>query len=141
MKTILVPIDLADQHPDVALEEAIRLASFSDGTLILLNVMPSLPTYMAAEVPDDMIERSRVHTTHALDRLLQEKGMPATTRVVVREGHPGREILEYAQEIAADLIVMASHDPGASTYVFGSVAAYVVRHAHCSVYVVRPRHA
>lgn len=141
MKTILVPIDLGDQHPDVALAEAARLAALSDGKLIVLNVMPALPTYMIAEMPADLIERSRVQTTYALERLVREKGLPAATQVVVREGHAGREILECARENGVDLIVMASHDPGGSTYVFGSVAAYVVRHAHCSVYVVRLRPA
>ena len=139
MKTILVPIDLGDQAPGMALDEAVRLSTLSDGDLILLNVMASLPTYMAAEIPDDLIERNRVHTTHALERLVAERNLPATTRVVAREGHAGHEILEFAEENAVDLIVMASHDPGVSTYVFGSVAAHVVRHAHCSVYVVRPR--
>ena len=35
------------------------------------------------------------------------------------------------------MIVMASHDPVLSDYLLGSVAARVVRHAHCSVLVAR----
>ena len=35
------------------------------------------------------------------------------------------------------MIVIASHDPGLVDYLLGSVAARVVRHAHCSVLVTR----
>ena len=49
------------------------------------------------------------------------------------------EVLEEAKEFGADLIVMSSHDPGLRTYFIGSNAAQVVRHAHCSVMVVRSR--
>ena len=51
---------------------------------------------------------------------------------------PYHEILEEAGEIKADLIVMASHRPGFATYLMGSNATYVVRHARCSVLVIRP---
>ena len=55
----------------------------------------------------------------------------------MRDGQPAREILDYAGEIGADLIVVASHDPGFADFFLGSVAASVVRHAHCSVLVAR----
>ena len=35
------------------------------------------------------------------------------------------------------MIVIASHDPGLADYLLGSTAGRVVRHAHCSVLVVR----
>ena len=37
----------------------------------------------------------------------------------------------------ADLIIIASHKPGFQDYFLGSTAAKVVRHAPCSVLVVR----
>ena len=48
-----------------------------------------------------------------------------------------RDILDFANEAGVDLIVIASHDPGLADYLLGSVAARVVRHAHCSVFVTR----
>jgi nucleotide-binding universal stress UspA family protein len=39
------------------------------------------------------------------------------------------EILEVADQIDADLILMASHKPSAKIYLLGSNAAQVVRHA------------
>lgn len=48
-----------------------------------------------------------------------------------------REILRIAREIDADLIVMASHRPEMKDYLIGPNAARIVRHATCSVLVVR----
>ncbi len=58
---------------------------------------------------------------------------------VVGHGKVYAEILRVARETAADLIIMASHHPEVSDYLLGSNAAHVVRHAECSVLVVRQR--
>jgi nucleotide-binding universal stress UspA family protein len=47
------------------------------------------------------------------------------------------EVLKEADRMAADLIVVGSHRPTMSTYLLGSNAAAIVRHAKCSVLVVR----
>jgi nucleotide-binding universal stress UspA family protein len=47
------------------------------------------------------------------------------------------EILGEADACGADLIVIGSHRPAMSTYLLGSNAKTVVRHAKCSVLVVR----
>ena len=63
-------------------------------------------------------------------------GFPnAEARVVM--GHAGRTIVEFAKEHEVDLIVMNSHRPGIGDYFLGSTAARVVRHAQCSVHVIR----
>ncbi|MEP4424264.1 MAG: universal stress protein, partial [Nitratireductor sp.] len=46
-------------------------------------------------------------------------------------------ILAVAKEKQADVIVIASHKPGLQDYLIGSTAARVVRHAACSVHVMR----
>ena len=47
------------------------------------------------------------------------------------------QVLAEATEFNADLIVVGSHRPSMSTYLIGSNAARIVRHAKCSVLVVR----
>jgi nucleotide-binding universal stress UspA family protein len=59
------------------------------------------------------------------------------TQYWVRDGRVYREILAVAKEISADLIVLASHRPSLQDYLLGANAAKVVRHADCSVLVVR----
>ena len=50
---------------------------------------------------------------------------------VVDQGHVA------AEDDKVDLIIIASHKPGLQDYFLGSTAARVVRHASCSVLVVR----
>ena len=53
-------------------------------------------------------------------------------------GDPGHEIVKYAEEIDADLIVIPSHGrTGLTRLLIGSVAERVVRLAHCPVLVLR----
>jgi universal stress protein A len=55
-----------------------------------------------------------------------------------RVGRPAEQILEYAREIGADLIVMGSHGHGAvAQFLLGSVAERTVRHAPCPVLTVK----
>ena len=56
---------------------------------------------------------------------------------VVRMGSVYNEVLGEADRISADLIVVGSHRPTMATYLLGSNAATIVRHARCSVLVVR----
>ena len=56
----------------------------------------------------------------------------------VRMGSVYNEVLAEAEEHKADLIVIGSHRPAMATYLLGSNATTIVRHAPCSVLVVRP---
>jgi nucleotide-binding universal stress UspA family protein len=47
------------------------------------------------------------------------------------------ELLQEAKGWNADLIVVGSHRPVMSDYLLGSNAKTIVRHAQCSVLVVR----
>ena len=52
-------------------------------------------------------------------------------------GGIGGGILHLAEQLEADLIVLASHRPEMRDWLIGANAARVVRHARCSVLVVR----
>jgi nucleotide-binding universal stress UspA family protein len=56
---------------------------------------------------------------------------------VVAEGNPAELILKQAQQDEIDLIVIASHNSQIENLLKGSCAAKVVRHAHCTVTVVK----
>jgi nucleotide-binding universal stress UspA family protein len=56
---------------------------------------------------------------------------------VIGNGTIYQEILDGAESIAADLIVMGSHRPNMRDYLLGPNSARVVRHASASVLVVR----
>ena len=67
------------------------------------------------------------------------KKVPAgvTCDTIVASGTIYEEILRIAKEVGCDLIVMAAHKPDLKDYLLGPNAARVVRHADCSVFVIR----
>jgi nucleotide-binding universal stress UspA family protein len=138
MKTILVPIDISEEKASAA---ALRLgrdmAKMYGGKLVLLNVVEQVPGYVVAQLPEDFHRGALADARARLKAMAQEHGLDETADVVVREGHAPTEILAFAEDIEADMIVVASHTPGLVDYLLGSVAARVVRHAQCSVMVAR----
>lgn len=63
-------------------------------------------------------------------------GLPFSTDLV--EGDPKAQILDIANEWRADMIVLGSHGrTGIGRFLMGSVSQDVVRHAHCSVEIIR----
>jgi nucleotide-binding universal stress UspA family protein len=68
--------------------------------------------------------------------LLRSKGLRVTK--AVEFGSPKSEIIDTAEKFHADLIVLGSHgETGLEQFLLGSVSDAVLRHAHCSVELVR----
>jgi universal stress protein F len=141
-KNILVPIDLAD--PDLAkpaVATALMMIGQSEGTIRLVNVLPLTPVMLAEYVPPDFEVQQRKAAEDALSVVVKETGLASQrASATVRQGGIYQEILEEANSIHADLIVMSSHRPqkhAVRTYFLGSNAGHVVRYAKCSVLVVR----
>ena len=141
-KSILVPIDLANTElAKPALATALMMAKQSEGTIRLVNVLPLTPAMLAEYVPSDFEAQQRKTSEEALALIAAEVPIaPSRVSAAVRQGAIYQEILEEANAIKADLIVMTSHreqKPGIRTYFLGSNAGHVVRYAKCSVLVVR----
>jgi len=139
MKTILVALDLDHgDHNDKILRLATQLAQAENTDLTLLTVIPAAPANVAQFFETGyetlVAERSRQTLEALADGLGIERERVLTE---VRFGAIYREIIACAEHLAADLIVVGSHAPHAGDFLLGSNAARVVRHAACSVYVVR----
>lgn len=69
---------------------------------------------------------------------LREQGL--TVETSVRDGEPGPAIVEEAKEWEANLIIVGSRGHTGLRRLFeGSVAHYVVDHAHCPVEVIHAK--
>jgi nucleotide-binding universal stress UspA family protein len=138
-KNILVPIDLADTvYAKPAIDQAAALTASTGGKIRLINVLPMTPVMLAEYVPVDFDAQQRQTAEEAMMIVARESGIAADRiSTVVRQGGTYHEVLEEADTMNADLIVMASHRPAMKTYFLGSNAAHVVRYANCSVLVVR----
>jgi nucleotide-binding universal stress UspA family protein len=138
-KTILVPVDLSDlEVAGPALDAAARMAEWSGAALRLVNVQQILPATYMDYVPPDFDAQQREWANAELKKVVAKiKLPPERVSMAVRVGGIYPEILAEAEEWGADLIVIGSHRPAMSTYLLGSNAKTVVRHAKCSVLVVR----
>ena len=134
-KSILIAVDLGNTAKvDALIDHASR---YDNGNfkIILLNVVEDIPSWAAVELPRNILEKSAQSSLEKLKALAKSSSIEVG--VEVRVGHPYKTILEVAEEKSAELIIVASHQPDLQDYFLGSTAAKVVRHATCSVLVVR----
>ena len=137
-KKVLVPVDLSHiEKGSKMIERAKYLADTNKSQLTLLNVIPEIPPYVAIEIPSGQHEKVVENAKADLRGLVRSHNLPSSTRIVVESGNPANAILAYAKKENSDLIMVASHQPGLKDYLLGSVAGKVVRHARCSVLVLR----
>ena len=138
-KKILVPVDLADVETSrQAIAEAVDLAKLSDGTIRLLYVRSILPVTYMEFVPPEFDEEQVDKSTVALSKIVSELNLPPNRiSTNVRIGAVYNEVLDEVEQLGIDLVVIGSHRPTMATYLLGSNAATIVRHAKCSVLVVR----
>jgi nucleotide-binding universal stress UspA family protein len=134
-KAIMVPIDLSQAEKGKAIIEVAKQLGGEATRMVLVNVVVGIPTYVAAELPGGIIEKAKEDARSDLEAMAKAAGVKAD--VEVRSGTPATAILAAAEEKGTDLIIIASHQPGLQDYLLGSTASRVVRHATCSVLVVR----
>jgi nucleotide-binding universal stress UspA family protein len=136
---ILVPIDFST-YSEHALAYASALAKELRARVHLINAI-GIPALGVPEVPSvslaTMIDQLTVENQAALDKLaapLREAGGTAMVRV----GDARDVIIQAAEEVHADLIIIGTHGRrGLSRALLGSVAESVVRSAPVPVLTVR----
>lgn len=138
--TILLPIDLAHEETQLkATAVAVGMAKESGGTLHIMTVLPDFKVSVAdAYFPEDLERKAHEGAENSLrDFAARNVGTEVNVELIVTSGSIYREILQHANAITCDLIVMASHRPELKDYLLGPNAARVVRHATQSVLVIR----
>ncbi len=138
-KTILVPVDLAEiEAAQPAIDKAVELAAGAEGSIRLIYVRAIVPMTYMEFMPPAFDEEQQGDSENKLAELAASVKLPAErVSAVVRLGSVYNEVLDEAEKTGADLIVIGSHRPTMATYLLGSNAATIVRHAKCSVLVVR----
>ncbi len=137
-ETVVVPVDFSELSLD-ALAQAQSLATSADA-LHVLHVLPPILATEPGVVWGRVDDRSRYeHALEALRKVLDERGLKGTPHVrVSASGNASWEIVQFAQEVGAKLIVLPSHGRhGLTRLAIGSVAERVVRFASCPVLVLR----
>ena len=139
-KKILVPLD-GSELAKKALDHAEKLAETFDSEIILFQVVPFMPIYGAPElvtpfVVDEKQNEAAEKYLADLAEELKKRGFRASAKT-----KPGlqvaAEIIDFAKESKADLIVMCTHGrSGITRWVLGSVAHKVLTRAETPILLI-----
>lgn len=137
---ILLAIDINNPKTQAkAVETAARMAKMESAVLHVITVVPTFGLSIVGSYFPEGFEEKAIETTRQHLHEYTQAHIPTGIELqhVVAHGTIYEEILKAARELDVDLIIMASHRPELSDYLLGPNAARVVRHADCSVMVVR----
>lgn len=137
---ILVPTDGSPGSEQVAAHAA-QLAATTGGSLYGLYVVDETAVDVGGseQLASDVARAFEGAGSEALDRIADvgaDHGVAVTTEL--RDGAPHRAIVDYADEVGADVIVMGTHGRrGLARYILGSVTEHVLRAADQPVLAVK----
>ena len=139
--TMLLTTDFSELST-AAVESARALAEKFKATLILFYVLDDrIPPYLEEYVSHESQETQRQRAREDLKKFASTHlGKTVSCETVVRFGIPDLEIIRFAEEREADLIVMATHGRGSLGHLLvGSTTERVLRQAPCPVLAVRAK--
>ncbi|HAD64327.1 MAG: universal stress protein [Alcanivorax sp.] len=137
-RKVLVAIDCSDESAEV-LSRAAGVQEGTDGELHLIHVIEPLALAYGADVPMDVTDLQSGLVKQARDTALEYAGhyrIPES-RIHVELGSIEKTILDKADDIGADLIVVGSHTRSGLALLLGSTARGLVPGAHCDVLAVK----
>ncbi|WP_320035033.1 universal stress protein [Halarcobacter sp.] len=139
-KNILVPLhlDYIDNHEKL-FAGALEVLDNEEGKLSLLYVNENRAHGSVYPILDEENEKHYNHDAFIeLKKIAKKHSLPEDKITFnIRDGSAHREILEEARRIKADAIVMMATKPGLGSYFISSTSERVMRHAACSVFVIR----
>jgi nucleotide-binding universal stress UspA family protein len=148
IKHVVTPIDFSDNSKLIADSAAFMAGKFG-ASLNLVFVVQNFEDYSGFFVPqmhmpnleDELLTGAEARMASFVDDYRDDYVQLGVSDIVAKVlmGDVGEQIVEYATEIEADMIVMGTHGyKGLEKIMFGSVADKVVRAADCPVTTINP---
>ena len=137
---ILVPIDVEQESSwRSVLPLAAKLTIENKATLHVVAVIPPFgSTFVGGFFAKDFEEEVVSKVKARLVEIVSDAALSGVTpKLHVTRGTIYEEILKTADQLDADLIVLAAQRPELRDFLLGPNAARVVRHATQSVFIVR----
>ena len=141
---IIVPTDFSN-YSDLALQKALDLAEACNAKIYLTHVVEEAPDIFALDrfnkkgqkkIMKDLQKQSKEFFEKQIAKYPDAQKVDIETKVL--RGVPTKEILALQKKIQADMVVIATHGQTAfEEFFWGNTASKIVRHANCSVLVVR----
>lgn len=142
IRRVVCPVDFSPISKR-ALDHAAVIARWYEAELVVLHVTPLMPTIFGFPAAVDTAAVESADAEAVIPELTgfvaEAETMVSATQTVVRSGSPAVEILRYAAEAEADLLVLGTHGrTGFERLMVGSVTEKVLRKAPCPVLTVPP---
>jgi nucleotide-binding universal stress UspA family protein len=136
------------EHASAALDFLLRFPFPRDTSITIITVVDDMPMIQAKL---DTLDEDQAEALQSVNRALQVDAEQLVAGVgdrlradgwsgeaLIRGGAPAKEILQAADDIDADLIVLGSHGMGGvKRFLLGSVSDRVLEYASCSVLIVK----
>ncbi len=142
-KKILVALD-GSELAEAALVHAQKLASDPESEIVLIRVSvdPAAEfSFSDPHIADNIIKDLETETlayVQSVRSRLQRAGF--RTSFLIHQGPIAETILQTAEEIHADVIVMSTHGrSGVKRWLLGSIADRVVTHSDIPIMLIRPQ--
>lgn len=137
--TVLIPMDL--EHEDMfpkAVALAQQLIGDEKGEIHAIYVDQTQVHQGNFGITDDAVQGAREAMKQEVKTLFK-KYVPEHLRgkCRVKAGVVYDIVLEEADKVKPEVIIVAAGRPGFSSYLLGSNAEKILRHANCSVFVIR----
>jgi nucleotide-binding universal stress UspA family protein len=125
-----------------ALRESVRLAVMEQAQLYVVSIeeIPRYPGTVGEVMEEQEFKENQFHKLHKeAEATASQAGLNLDNlKTEIKIGHPARGLVDYVSQIAADLLVLGHSGHSAVWGSFlGTTAEKVLRHACCSVLVVR----
>jgi universal stress protein A len=136
IQTVLCPVDFTD----ASLKEVTYAREFATGmgaSIYLLNVIDIPEEVLVNNLPlEEKFEKKEYDQLDEIIQKLCADGLKADGSIEF--GDPAAVILEKAEELGVNLIIMGSHcKHGFSRLILGSVTEKVIRKAKCPVLIIK----
>ena len=142
IRSVLAALDGSVRAPSVYRVASGIAARFGARLYVFraLDIPPEFPAAAANKdgdpLPAFLEQQAREQLTFITN---SSGGVKPEPPVIVASHQPWRAILEAADRLAVDLIVMGSHGYGGLDRVLGTTAGKVANHAECNVLIVHER--
>ncbi|MEM9581835.1 MAG: universal stress protein [Pseudomonadota bacterium] len=139
---VLCAVDISNGDDDVkTIQIAAQMARLDGAQLDVIAVVPDygmsqVGNFFSKDHHDHMVEEAKGLVNALVTRAL-DADQNSKVRHIVSTGRAYEEVLKLASTTSPSLIVVGVGKSDLADYLLGPNAARVVRHASCSVYVVR----
>jgi nucleotide-binding universal stress UspA family protein len=136
--SLLVPFDGSDSSKK-ALLRACELSKSDGSEISVLYVIPryeEMMDFFKTETIKKSLYQEAEKIAESAKKIASAQGVPI--KAVVQEGHAGEKIVEIADKLKNDVIVMGTHGwRGMNKAILGSTAERIIAYASCPILIVK----